>query len=46
MSIERFPRPYAVGSTVRVGWQLGKVIFRIGLYHLVWWPDSFSMMAK
>jgi hypothetical protein len=37
MSIERLPHAYPIGSTVHVSWNCGKVISRIGKYHLIWW---------
>lgn len=40
MSIERLPHKYPIGSTCRIGWQIGTIIFRIGLYHLIWWNET------
>lgn len=40
MSFERLPHTYPIGSTCRVGWKIGTIIFRVGLYHLVWWHST------
>ena len=40
MSIERLPHKYPIGSTCRIGWQIGTILFRFGLYHLVWWNNT------
>lgn len=40
MGIERLPHKYPIGCTVRIGWKIGTIIFRIGLYHLIWWNSS------
>lgn len=40
MSIERLPHKYPTGCTVRIGWQIGTILFRIGLYHLIIWEKE------
>lgn len=37
MTIERLPHTYPIGSTYRIGWNFGTIIFHVGLYHLVLW---------
>lgn len=39
MSIERLPHRYPVGSTCRIGWRIGTIICRVGLYHLILWQS-------
>ena len=29
-----------IGCTVRVGWRIGTILFRIGLYHLIIWEKK------
>lgn len=40
MSIERLPHKYPIGCTVRVGWRIGTILFRIGLCHLIIWEKK------
>lgn len=40
MSIERLPHKYPIGCTVRIGWRIGTILFRIGLYHLIIWEKK------
>lgn len=40
MSIERLPHKYPIGCTVRIGWRIGTILFRIGLYHLIIWEKE------
>lgn len=40
MSIERLPHKYPIGCTVRIGWRIGTILFRIGLYHLIIWEKQ------
>lgn len=40
MSCERLPRKYPIGSTCHIGWRIGTIICRVGLYHLIWWHST------
>lgn len=44
MSIERLPHTYPIGSSVRIGWKIGTVLFHFGKYHLIWWNNSGYQM--
>lgn len=42
MKIERLPDKYPIGSTVRIGWRIGTILFRFGLYHVILFYKSGS----
>lgn len=46
MSIERLPHKYPIGSTVRIGWRIGTILFRIGLYHLIIWQERANFLVS
>lgn len=46
MSIERLPHKYPIGCPVRIGWRIGTILFRIGLYHLIIWEKRESRLRK